>query len=247
MNYYNHIINLFSVLRAHSQVEEFSQIALQFPQHDKPAQHSDLLARLFHAAIALEDYDVAYSALTRYTDSALQKAALATLISETVSNGAVDHLLRFPFPTLQREVDAWLAEKARAEAQSAEVAGAIPFFKVLYAWRLRQGDFRSAAAVLVERLEARKSKAGGTGNKFRGQKAAEKALDEYLVAINALALVGEDGEEGWVFVEGEGGKRKVVRLSDLRSEYDVEMDRVGILELGRFGIVEDDEDDEMAG
>ena len=166
-----------------------------------------------------------------------------------VSTGSIKDLLALPFATLHQDVDSLLSEKARAELDLplTVTARTVPFFKILYAWRLRHGDHRGAAAILIERLEARrqrqataKSRVGG------GQKEAEKALDEYLVGINALAMVG--GEEGgWVFVEGTKGERKVVTLGDLRDRYQEEMDRVGILEMGRFEFLEnmgDDAEDE---
>jgi hypothetical protein len=166
----------------------------------------------------------------------------------------VNELLHLPLPNLQKDVDALLAERARSEGERGTVGpGRVPYFRILYAWRLRLGDVRGAAAVLVERLEAVKQRRGkhmarsglGGSNTTKGY---EQALDEYLVAINALALVGDPkgsngtkGEEGWVFVETPGEPRRVVRLQDLRNSYGEEMDRLGMLEMGRFGIVDYDD------
>ena len=186
-----------------------------------------------------------------------------------VSSGSAEELLELPFPgSLQKEVDTLLSEHASKEVDLPPWAmrygaGMIPYFKILHAFRLRRGDYRGAAAVLVERLEARhEQRATMNLARFGGAKReAERALDEYLVGINALALLkDEDGAEGkgdeeaWVFVEGRDGaaaggegaraakKRRVIRLDGLRSRYQDEMDRIGVLEMGRWGIVDGGEE-----
>ena len=264
--YHAHIADLFQASRCHTQIAASAQLALL--HQPAPAARSDLLARLFHASLALADYPTAYTALTRYSDRALQRAALAALVTDVRDARCVPDLLDLPFLGLARDVDALLAERARAEARaSAETetpvaltaaarglndgAAPVPWFRVLYAWRLRRGDARGAAAVLVQRLEdrrARRARAAarapmavvGAGR----EKAAEVALDEYLVGINALAMCGDKDEEGWVFVDGEeeGKRRRVVRLTDLRETYQREMDRVAMVEMGRYGIMGDDDE-----
>lgn len=246
-SFYSHIVDLFSPHRIHTQVVAFARLALQQidPQKAKP-EYSDLLARLFHASLAISDFSVAYSALARYTDSALQKAALTSLVTTMANTAYVSELVQLPFVGLQREVDNLLSGKARAEALSAQLSSnTVPYYKILYAWRLQRGDLRGAAAVLVERLEFRRDRKSNHSLKFGGgAKEAEKGLDEYLLGINALSLIGGE-DERWVFIEGpkEGEKRRVITLNDLRARYQEEMDRVGMLEMGRFGIVGEDEDD----
>ena len=261
-NYNTHIADLFAPLRAHTHIVKFAKQALE---HDPPpAQRSDLLARLFHSSLALADYATAYDALSRYTDRSLQRAALVSLIADMRDASCVQELLALPFEKLARDVDALLAERARTETHLEPSTGAgepVPYFKVLYALRLQRGDTRGAAAVLVQRLESRRerrakaAKNGVLASASTARGAAEKARDEYLVGINALALCGTEDEEGWVFVEGEdeeggpGGsrkrKRRVVRLTDLREVYQKEMDRMAMLDVGRYGIMGMDGDDEM--
>ncbi|MCJ1334141.1 hypothetical protein MMC10_010848 [Thelotrema lepadinum] len=271
-NYYTHVINLLSPHRTHTHISSFAQLALQHitPQTSTPDQRTDLLARLFHASLAISDYATAYSALTRHTDSALHKSSLSNLITTMISAGYVSDFLAFPFPgPLQKSVDNLLAEHAAKETNLPPSAmPSIPYFKILHAFRLQRGDYRGAATVLVERLEARhERKAALNMARFGGARGeAERALDEYLVGINALSLLKsgdgydeEEDEEGdedaWVFVEGTDGvgsgmggrgegmegrpkkKRRVMRLDGLRERYQDEMDRVGVLEMGRWGIV----------
>lgn len=74
-----------------------------------------------------------------------------------------------------------------------------------------------------------------------------------MTVINLLACAGKD--EGWVLSGGsasrvagdgmggfgkpEGAKRKVVRLQDVRREYQGELDRRSVVENGRFGFGDD--------
>jgi hypothetical protein len=220
---------------------EFASLALQFfPSLSSPSeQYSDLLARLFNASVSLQDYSQAYSALMRYSDTALQHSALAILSTHMIDHGYVQELLDYPFIGLKNEVDDILAAKVKREL-ILNTTSRLPAFKVLYAWRVKQGDFRGAASVMIDRLVTSKAKRPvGLG---RGK---DIQLEDYLLGINALAVTGSEEEEGWVFVGGEGNtKRSIVRLQDVRRDYQHEMDRRGALEMGRFGIVGGDEDEE---
>ena len=181
--------------------------------------------------------------------------------------------MTLPWLGLTAEVDAFLAKKTQANIDSTTTAtvGGVPWYKLLYAYRIKRGDIRGAASVLMAQLEARQrqtpsSSTTSTSMKSAilkprqlgsaARKASEKAvLDEFLVLINALAVVGNDnggdgdgeGKEGWVFVGGSGDgigkgkgkdkKRKVVTLADVRSLYQEELDRQSVLESGRWGIL----------
>lgn len=169
-----------------------------------------------------------------------------------VDGGYVDELLSLPWAGLRHEIDDILAEHAKKEGDAAGLSSgnSAPYYKILYAWRVRQGDMRGAAGVLVERLERRKER--GRRKLGGAAKDANAVLEDYLVAINAFVAVGEE-EEAWVLVGGregkEGGKKRtVVRLGDVRRGYQEELDRRCVLEGGRFGILggeEEGEEDEM--
>lgn len=174
----------------------------------------------------------------RYTDSALQSAALAQLISTMIAHDASPQFLRFPFPGLANAVDAILEEKAH---KTLDVHAGPAWHKILYAWRLRRGDFRGAAAVLFERLQrlqrnssSRSAHGAGVHSQQHG---SEGLLDEYLVLMNVLACVGEG--QAWVLAGAEEGgkKRRVVTLEEVRRGYQEELDRRSVLESGRFALV----------
>lgn len=82
----------------------------------------------------------------------------------------------------------------------------------------------------------------------------ETLLEAYLVLINTLACLGK--EDGWVLAEGiaeesweHGGavgggfngaerkRRRIVRLEDVRREYQSELDRRSEMQQGRFPLL----------
>ena len=180
---------------------------MQAPPDD---QRTDLLSRLFYSTIALGQFQLAYGALIRFNDKTLQRSGIRELVMGMVAKGAIHELLAFAFPPyLSQEVDKIITARTRLENKALTTSSGreVPWFKVLYAWRVSQGNFRGAAGVLVERLETFGDKRRSSKIFNGGSKALSTRLDEYLVGINALALVGDDeGEQGWVFVENEGGK-----------------------------------------
>lgn len=86
------------------------------------------------------------------------------------------------------------------------------------------------------------------------QQQRDAVLETYLAVINLLSCAGE----GWVLSggkgsaggvggiserggKGEGGKRKLITLEDVRRSYQEELDRRSVLENGRFGFDEGDD------
>ena len=255
--YYTHVLSLFDTIHSFSHVAEFAHLALQFldPEaRDFTTNRTELLSRLFHASVQTARYDDAYSALSRYTNTALQKSALTALLKEMISTDgnpeAISHLLRLPFskPDLRNHVDVALDNLANQHSPSATSSS---FHRVLYAWRIRHSDFRGAAVVLWERLQ--RLKARGDIDHDTEMQAVRK---DYLALINVLACV-EPGQ-AWILAEPDvdvtgdvnsgglaaangdtiGGSRKgtrrLVTLEDVRKEYQGVLDRVAAIETGAF-------------
>ena len=191
---------------------------------------------------------------------------------------------KLPWLALSVNFDAFLAQKTHqslhhyhqssstllhpsSASPSVSIAG-MQWHKILYSYRISRGDFRGAASVLINQLEAHKAaiafktkKAPPPGMRV-GSSSANKEeqglLNEYLVLINALAVLNAEGE-GWVFVEGseeaangdETKKRRVVRLEDLRAMYQEELDRRCAGEIvdhfEGFGVAEEAGDVDMEG
>lgn len=268
-SYYSHIVSLFDNLKAHSYVVDFARLALQFLPAASASKSSgtpskgqkvvelqtDILSRLFSAALHTARYDLACSALHLIGDSALKSSYLRALVAGMCNGGAVGEMLELPWVGCEGMVDEVLAQKAQAIV---DVTTGVPWHMILYSWRIRRGDFRGAAAVAYERLQKLHSIGNGAKNGHAlavtdngtGDDLDTPITKQYLQVINTLSCVAPD--EAWILAEpvgrksGLNSKRKVVKLEDIRKGLQEEMDRVEALRRGRFSFVGGDEDAEMA-
>lgn len=255
--YYYHIVSLFDKEKFFSFVIDFARTALQFiPSSSKETYlinlRTELQSRIFNAAIQTSHYHVAYSALSLFTDYALQSSSLRTLVFRMCDSSSASELLDLPFTGLQSEVDEILAQKCQGII---DVNVGVPYHKILYAWRLKRNDFRGAAAVSLERL--RRLQESGDGDNVLGHSPGVDELDtpvtkQYLMLINALSCV--DPKQAWILSEPLPGKtspgaqsdsivekRKVITLEDARKGYQEELDRIAAIENNQFAFVEGDE------
>ncbi|OJD18842.1 hypothetical protein AJ78_01175 [Emergomyces pasteurianus Ep9510] len=182
--YFQHILSLFEQARAFAYVADFARLALQAlesdPRKNEPDSdyiylRTDLLSRLFHASLKTCRFDEAYSALSRYTDAALQKSALTSLVTTILAasgpgTAGLQKILRFPIslaPNLATHVDEVLLSLAkkqlthgRSRGQSLPTAASwqgatdIPdYHRVLQAYRVARNDIRGAAEVTYQAVQ----------------------------------------------------------------------------------------------
>jgi hypothetical protein len=248
-------MNLFDDLKSFSFVVEFAQTALQYQSFElttsqskktpRKSGHSDLppsspanlLSRLFTAALDSAQYDIAYSALVRLPD-ALRKACLQQFIDTLIRTRQPGRLLSYPFATLTSELDAELAQKARAAPSSVAARGAASYHRILYALRIQSGDFRGAAQCLWDYVSAIKAAKGTSEFDPRD----ERLNEGYLMLINAMACCGHD--DAWVLDQtatSDGKKRRVVFLDQVRKEYQALLDQASELEEGKYAFVGGDD------
>ena len=243
--YYSHIVALFDKERNYSFVIDFARLSLQFIKpKDQPTQTNELRtemhSRLFNAAIQTTRYELAYSIVALFTDSALQHSSLRTLITRMCESSFAAELVSLPFNGLQDEVDEILAQKCQSIV---DVDVGVPYHKILYAWRIRRNDFRGAAAISLDRLQ--RLQQAGEGDKILGEDSSETPVTkQYITLINALSCV--DPKQAWIVYEepagktnGAGGgkeqaKRKVVTLEDVRRSYQEELDRIAAIQNNQF-------------
>src|SRR5947207_2914138 len=105
---------------------------------------------------------------------------------------AAQCLLSFPFIGLHSEVDEALVQKCTTTFNP---NSGVQYHKVLYAWRIKRGDFRGAAAVLHERLQRLQS----SGIVPKIGKCETPITQGYLALINVLASV--DDKQAWILSE----------------------------------------------
>lgn len=172
--YFHHVAGLFELARAFVQVTDFACLALQALEanHHKDQNsddanlRNDLLSRLFHASLNIHRFDEAYSALSRYTDLALQKSALTSLVTTifTTSGSAkigLQTILRLPLslaPHLLFHIDEILMslknkrisqnpllKHSAVTADINQPSSTLDCCKLVKAYRIACNDFRGAA------------------------------------------------------------------------------------------------------
>ncbi|CZR60827.1 uncharacterized protein PAC_10723 [Phialocephala subalpina] len=254
--YYSHIVALYDREKIYSFVIDFARLALQFikpntTDMNHPKIRTEMHSRLFNAAIQTSRYELAHSILTLFTDTALQHSSLRTLVTKMCESSYALQLVDLPLIGLQDEVDDILAQKCQGIV---DVSVGVPYHKILYAWRIKRGDFRGAAAISFERLQRLQD--SGDGDRVLGDDGLETPITkQYIALINALSCV--DPKQAWIFSEeparkssGAGlaskhapPKRKVVTLDDVRRSYQAELDRIAAIQNDQFEFAGGDEMD----
>ncbi|CRG85102.1 DNA repair protein rhp51 [Talaromyces islandicus] len=180
--YFQHIVSVFEKARSFTHVSDFASFALQALETDGQYSQDDpeylnirteVLSRLFYASLRTCQFDKAYSALSRYTNSALQKPALASLITAILSAhgpgiSGLEQLLHLPLgitPSLSSHVDECLLSLARKQPSFSssldpddlwwEGNDTPDYHRILHAYRIARNDLRGAAELgyqTVQRL-----------------------------------------------------------------------------------------------
>ncbi|KYK55477.1 DNA repair protein RAD51 [Drechmeria coniospora] len=246
--YYSHIVALFEEHRAYSYVLDFARLAVQFSsgtsrsKGNEKATKADMLSRLFNAALATSQFDLAHTTLLSIDSEPLRHSGLRRLVDRMCETYHNTELVSLPFPGMQQEVDALLTQRCRS---SMDAVDGLPYHQVLYSWRIKRNNYRGAATVLLDHIQ--KLKQAGEGDRSSGEDVLDTPVTrQYLLLINALSCV--DAKQAWIFDEGlpsvdssaDGAKRKVVSLADVRKQYQDELDRIVAIQNNQFGFEADD-------
>ncbi|WPG99121.1 Hypothetical protein R9X50_00193200 [Acrodontium crateriforme] len=200
----------------------------------------DLLNRLFNAFLHTGRFESAFETLAKIDDPAPRRSNLKMLIESCVKQDAVPVLLALRFDEdLAADADKILLEIAQRTLASGSATRHAPYYQILYAFRSRRSDFRGAAEILYEHLSALRN----TKSLAVQDPEDDTLVNAYVLLINTLACCGEG--EGWMLVHGSEGKRRLVKLEDVRAEYCAELDKRSEIMQGRFplfGAADGDED-----
>lgn len=208
--------------------------------------YGKLLHTRFKALVETGRFQDAYEALANGAYPPEQRhGAFQTFIEKCVKQDAIPTFLAMPFEgELAAETDKALAELARtALASGLTTAAPASYHQVLYAFRTQRGDFRGGAEILYEHLERLRH----SNDRRVLDPEDEMLLHAYVLLINTMACCSED--DAWVLAEpitsvhGDGAKRKLVTLADVRREYNAEMDRRSNILAGRFPLIGGDDMD----
>jgi nuclear pore complex protein Nup160 len=201
----------------------------------------ELLSRLFNALLQTGRFQEAFDALKQLDDVPVKRSELRKLLDACVKQDAVQDLLALPFEeaNLVQEADAVLLSLAKKELAATTTSTARPpFYQILYAFRTQRSDFRGAAELLYEHLERMRQ-----ANQKHGMQDPEDntLIHAYVLLINTLACCGE--EDAWLLadpidgLDGQGNKRRLVQIADVRREYAAELDRRSDILQGRFPLL----------
>lgn len=238
--YYSHIVALFEKQRAYSYVVEFARLSMQFigSKPENASIKTDMLSRLFNAALATSQFELAHTTLLSMKDEALRHYNLRKLVDKMCETYHNSELVTLPFPGMQQEVDDILSLRCKTIM---DVMHAFPYHQVLYSWRIKRNNYRGAASVILDKIQ--KLRLAGEGDQITGEDVLDTPVTrQYLLLINALSCV--DAKQAWIFDEGvpEGeknkaaaAKRKVVSLADIRKQYQDELDRIAAIQNNQFG------------
>ncbi|KZT74501.1 hypothetical protein DAEQUDRAFT_195531 [Daedalea quercina L-15889] len=205
-DYYLHTAGLFKT--ASDTLHEVSFTQLAIPVAPPGAD----TASLWHGAIrGLTDlglYEDAYASLISTPYEKLKRECISQLIYRMCEEDAVKRLMSFNFAGLADEVEDALAFKARNADPRIR-----PFYsRILYAWYITRGDYRSAALTMYQRARKLGALIGDVSDFVS---ITELQLEAYVVGMNALALT--DQKNTWIVLpvtgEAEHEPRKRRKLS----------------------------------
>ncbi|KAG8960780.1 hypothetical protein FRC03_006142 [Tulasnella sp. 419] len=243
--YYRHVANLYEELSLDTFVILFGKLSIDSAVPEEMVE--DLWDKVFRCYVSLGLYEEAYMMMVSITREELRKNFIRHLVAVMCDNGEVDRLTRLNFVGFQDEVERTLAFKAR----NSDPLAWPDYSKVLYAWHVFRGDYRSAGGTMY--LQARRLGEVQCGpGEFVDLAQAQAQC--YLAAINTLSLI--DPKNAWVAVRvsggDEGSKNKArrrqlcvdipddkftpeardeleaVQLSDVRQEYMLVLSRLDL-------------------
>ena len=251
--YFQHVLALFESVRAFAHAADFAHLALQALQAGQKeptfAFRSEILSRLFTAELKCSSFLAAFTALAQFTDHALQKSAMITLVdailSSTVSTtglvgglGVIETLPIGLHPHLSRHIDQHLTALAKKQKsipglrnQLWTADSEIDHLGILHAYRIAQKDYHGAVAVLLDRLRLIKK-----SSQARNDPEASQIRHALLALINALSSVAPN--EAYLLTDVEQPPNRNGMLAE--SAEDADNGKVRLAERKRIIITLDD-------
>ncbi|KAG9127930.1 hypothetical protein FRC07_007370 [Ceratobasidium sp. 392] len=250
--YHRHVAELFNDACCLTQAVPFWRQAIEEapPQLDARGMWS----KIFRAYIDLQMWEDAYMVLVSTPHRDLDRENVRQLVIAMCEVNQIDRLARLGFVGHHVEVERTLSFKARHTDPFAWP----DYAKVLYAWHVFRGDYRSAGAAMYERARRLGEEAvaglsaGGVGLQDEFVQVANVQARCYLAAINSLELV--DPSHSWVLLsvtldDGDPSRKRrkltvhipeskfnsdckdleVVQLSDMRQEHALVSARIELL------------------
>ncbi|CAE6454482.1 unnamed protein product [Rhizoctonia solani] len=240
--YYRHVAELFNDACCLTQAIPFWRQAIEDAPPDLDAR--GMWSKVFRAYVDLGMWEDAYVVLVSTPYADLHRENVRQIVIAMCEANHTDKLAHLGFVGHHVEVERTLSFKAR----HADPFAWPDYAKILYAWHVFRGDFRSAGAAMYERAR-RLGEEAVVEEEF--VQVANVQARCYLAAINSLELV--DPSHSWVLLsvssdDDLGRKRRrltvhipetrfnpdckdfeVVQLSDMRQEHALVSARIELL------------------
>ncbi|KZS06139.1 Nuclear pore complex protein Nup160 [Daphnia magna] len=164
----------------------------------------------------LGHYQEAYEAIVNNPDSSQRPETLGRLVNILLERKQMDTLLTFPYAGLESELEKIVERRAR----SSDVLSMTLYYSFLYAFHVRQGKMRKAAAVMHEQAL-----------RYGCEGESAKMVKCLLACLNALRLVSR--EEAWLVkpVTASSARKNsseslkhtvdVIEYADIEKEYEL--------------------------
>lgn len=235
VEYNLHVASLYLAASRPQEAVRFCGEALIAARNGDDKSLAEVRQRLFSAALVAQDWPEAYLSL----DSeliAVRRDNIRRFVASLCEAGALDFFSSLPFVGVVEDVDAVLEQKAR---NMLDVRSKPMYHKILYAFRVRHGDFRGAGSIIYHRLQFLRNR-----SHIKGFNVADhlEITEGYLAIINVLRCM--DLDDAWMIVgtieQGSPAQKrmkkesdaqectqevvgKVLKLADVRAEYDKEL------------------------
>ncbi|EPX71247.1 nucleoporin Nup120 [Schizosaccharomyces octosporus yFS286] len=223
-SYYLYVSKLLSTEGAYVDALEFALMADSLKGKDINLA-SDIRRQLFFTSCASSKFDTAYSALLLIKNKKEKSDALNEFLKQLAYKGKLFRLIDYSMPSLQDEVDSILEKRS---FQMIDVRSQPCWYNVLYSWRLKNQNYRDAAAIIYEKVLRLLS-----SDSFKKDQETE-ILENYLVVLNALKLL--DPEEAWMLVtdvskittgiEQTYFPQRLVTLDNVSMEYEAHLQNI---------------------
>ncbi|KAG5519470.1 hypothetical protein PMAC_002097 [Pneumocystis sp. 'macacae'] len=202
-----------------------------------PTEKEDLYNKMFQAYIDAKMYDNAYLILLQFQSYENKCDSLYKLVDMMCGENLSERLCEYSFLGLSDEFDSILDFRAQ---NMIDVRTNPCYHKILYSWRVKQGNFRGAASIMYHRLQRLRSSSliKGAGNQEQID-----IIEGYLALLSALSCV--DTSNSWILYpdikpayhsdkkikysyskKDEIKQRQILNIEAVRKEYTQELKRM---------------------
>ncbi|EMR08246.1 hypothetical protein PNEG_03413 [Pneumocystis murina B123] len=153
-------------------------------------EKEDLYCKMFQTYMAAKMYDNAYLTLLQFQSYDKKCDSLYKLVDAMCEENLSKKLCEYSFLGLSDELDSILHFRAQ---NMIDVRANPCYHKILYSWRIKQGNFRGAASIMYHRLQKLRN---GSLVKSAGNQEQLDIIEGYLALLSALSCV--DISNSWI-------------------------------------------------